>query len=193
MFPIEADPLPPNSSFRRQPESRYVTEGKLDPGRFRKQRVTVMRINMSWQWDQITALSTVVGVVGGLISVYFLVLEIRRNAQATEGATVQSLMSMEKDVFGLLANNARLYVRGCEDISKLSAEEKFQFERLVATQMSLYYCAFVQFGQELIDDEVWEAYANALKRYLGMPGFRLSWKTMELQYPKSFRDTIGKC
>ena len=145
---------------------------------------------MSWQWDHITAISSVVGVVGGLISVYFLVHEIRRNAQATEGATVQSLMSMEKDVFGLLANNAGLYLRGCEDVSKLSAEEKFQFERLVAAQMSLFYSAFVQYGQALIDDEVWEAYFNALKKYLGTPGFRLIWKSMELTYPKSFRDMV---
>ncbi len=148
---------------------------------------------MNWQWDQITSVATIIGVVGGLISVYFLVLEIRRNAQATEGATVQSLMSMEKDVFGLLANHAKLYLRGCDDVSKLTAVEKFQFERLVAVQMSLSYSAFVQYGQELIDEEVWEAYANALNKYLSAPGFRASWKTMELQYPKSFRDTVDRC
>ncbi len=94
-------------------------------GRFRKQRVTVMRTEHELAMGSNYSVIIRVGVVGGLISVYFIVLEIRRNAQATEGATVQSLMSMEKDVFGLLANNAGLYLRGCEDISKLSAEEKF--------------------------------------------------------------------
>ena len=147
---------------------------------------------MSWQWDQITALSSVVGVVGGLTSVYFLVLEIRRNAQAIEGATVQSLMSFEKDVFAFLADNAGVYLRGCEDASKLSAEEKFRFERLVAAQMSLSYSAFVQFGQGLIDDEVWQAYSHALRKYLSAPGFRLCWKAMEMSYPASFRKFIDE-
>lgn len=147
---------------------------------------------MSWQWDQITALSSVVGVVGGLISVYFLVLEVRRNALAIEGTTVQSLMSLEKDVFHLLANNADIYLRGSEDTSKLSAEEKFKFERLVAVQMSLSYSAFVQHGQELIDDEVWDAYATALRKYLSSPGFLLAWTTFETHYPKSFRDMVNK-
>lgn len=147
---------------------------------------------MSWQWDQITALSSIVGVVGGLISIYFLVLEVRRNAQAIEGSTVQSLMSFEKDIFHSLANNAGVYLRGCEDISKLSAEEKFRFERLVAAQMSLFYSAFVQHGQELIDDEVWEAYATAMRRYLSSPGFLLAWTTFETGYPKSFRDMVNK-
>ena len=102
---------------------------------------------MAWQWDQITALSSVIGVAGGLISVYFVILEIRRTAQATEGATVQALMSLEKDVFSLLANNAALCLRGNARVSKLSAAEKFRYERLVALQMSMYYSAFVQFGR----------------------------------------------
>lgn len=147
---------------------------------------------MNWQWDQITALSSVVGVVGGLISVCFLVFEIRRNAQAIEGATVQSLMSFEKDVFGFLADNAGLYLRGSEDVSNLSGEDRFRFDRLVNAQMSLFYSAFVQFGQGLIDDEVWQAYVNALKRYLSKPGFRQSWKAMEMSYPASFRRFIDE-
>lgn len=147
---------------------------------------------MNWNWDQITALSSVVGVAGGLISVCFLVFEIRRNALAIEGATVQSLMSFEKDVFGFLAANAGLYLRGCADHSQLSAEERFCFDRLVNAQMSLFYSAFVQFGQGLIDDEVWQAYVNALKRYMGAPGFRLSWKAMEMSYPASFRKFIDE-
>jgi predicted TIM-barrel enzyme len=101
-------------------------------------------------------------------------------------------MSFEKDVFHSLANNAGVYLRGCEDISKLSAEEKFRFERLVAAQMSLFYSAFVQHGQELIDDEVWEAYADALRRYLSAPGFLIVWTSMETGYPKSFRDMVNK-
>jgi hypothetical protein len=39
----------------------------------------------------ITAIATILGVIGGLISVVFLILEVRRNAPAIEGATVQSL------------------------------------------------------------------------------------------------------
>jgi len=32
-------------------------------------------------WGQITAITSIIGVAGGLISVVFLVYEIRRNAQ----------------------------------------------------------------------------------------------------------------
>lgn len=141
-------------------------------------------------WDVINTLISVIGVTGGLISIYFVILGIRRNAQAVEGATVQSLMSFEKDVFNLLVNNAGLYLRGRENIAGLTAEEKFQFVRIVAVQMSLTYSAFVQHGEGLIDDEVWEAYVNALRGYIAAPGFHMAWKSFEMSYPKSFRDAI---
>lgn len=146
---------------------------------------------MSWSWDQVTAMTSIAGVIGGLISVYFLVHEVRRNAQALEGATVQSLMNFEKDVFALIANNAPLYLRGCEDVSGLSPAEVLSFDRIVGSYMSLFYSAHVQYGQQLIDEEVWEAYANALRSNLAKPGFQIRWKTMEMSYPETFRRMIS--
>lgn len=141
-------------------------------------------------WDQVTAIATIIGVTGGLISVYFLVLEVRRNAQALEGATVQSLMSFEKDVFALVANNAPLFLRGCKDIASLSPAEELSFDRIVASRISPFYSAYVQHGQELIDQEVWQAYANALRKCLAEPGFRTRWTAMETSYPLTFRRMI---
>ena len=146
---------------------------------------------MNLDWTAITGIASVIGVIGGLVSVVFLILEIRRNAQAIEGATVQSLMSFEKDVFALVANNAVLYLKGSAGLAKLTTAEKLTFERIVGVQMSLTYSAYVQFQQQLIDDEVWDAYFNALKEYMKAPGFHESWKSFENHYPKSFRDMVN--
>ena len=146
---------------------------------------------MSWDWTFITAIASIIGVIGGLISVVFLILEVRRNAQAIEGATVQSLMNFEKDVFALVANNAELYLKGSAGLSKLTAAQKLTYNRIVGVQMSLTYSAYVQFQQQLIDDEVWTAYQNALHKYMESTGFKESWKSFENNYPKSFRDMVN--
>ena len=99
-------------------------------------------------------------------------------------------MSFEKDVFALVANNAGLYLKGSAGLAKLSAAEKLTYERIVGVQMSLTYSAYVQFQQQLIDDEVWDAYFNALNEYMKAPGFHESWKSFENHYPKSFRDMV---
>ena len=145
---------------------------------------------MIWNWEAITAVSSVMGGLGVVISVGFLVYEVRRNAQAIEGATVQALMSLERDVFATLADNAGLFIRGRMDRAGLSEEDQYRFDKIASTYMSLVYSGYVQFQQGLIDDEVWEAYLKACRTHLAHPGFAQSWQAFSSGYPKSFRNLI---
>jgi hypothetical protein len=145
---------------------------------------------MAWNWEAISAISSVLGGLGVVISVIFLVYEVRRNAQAIEGATVQGLMSLEHSVFTTLADNADLFARGRRDRTALTEEDMFRFDRLASSYMSLAYSAFVQHQENLIDDETWDAYVNAARTYLMHPGFAQSWDVFKVGYPRSFRDLI---
>lgn len=138
-------------------------------------------------WTLVTAVATVLGVIGGLISVAFVVYEIRRNAQAIEGATVQSLMSLEQQVFSVILNNAAIYTKGCAGLAGLSEQERQEFDQCVRILMSMTYSAFVQHQQNLIDSEVWDAYANAARVRFRQPGFLETWVTVQIGYPESFR------
>ena len=92
-------------------------------------------------WNLITALATIIGVIGGLISIAFVVYEIRRNAQAIEGATVQSLMSLEQQVFTAILANAQVYLRGCAMPPDLTDKERLEFTECVGMIMSMTYSA----------------------------------------------------
>ena len=147
---------------------------------------------MNWNWDAISAVSSALGGLGVIVSVFFLVYEVRRNAQAIEGATVQGLMSLERDVFTVLADNAELFSRGRRDRAALSEEDMFRFDKIAGSYMSLVYSAFVQFQERLIDDETWEAYVNAVRAHLAHPGFCDSWDEAKIGYPKSFRVMVDR-
>lgn len=142
-------------------------------------------------WDVIGAVSTVLGVLGGFVSVYFLIQEVRRNALAIEGATVHSLMNFEQAVYTLLVDNALLFVTGSQDRDSLAADARFKFDMVVQSYMSLHYSAFKQYEQELIDAEVWQAYANAMSAKLAKPGFAASWAAVQANYPQTFRNFIA--
>lgn len=142
-------------------------------------------------WSTLGNIASVIGVAGGLVSVYFLVLEIRRNAMAIEGATVQGLMEMEAQVFTWLAENAELFLKGGEDFARLSPIEAFRYTQAVKLYMSLFYAAFKQFEQELIDPEVWIAYEESLRANLTQPGFAACWRGFHTSYPQSFRDRVA--
>ncbi len=115
---------------------------------------------------------------------------MRHNARAIEGATVQSLMTLEREVFGLLAENAELMTKGGANPSELTEVEQYQYERGVGTYFSLIYSAFMQHERELVEDEVWDAYLNALARQMQAPGFAEAWLRIGVGYPKSFQELI---
>lgn len=145
---------------------------------------------MVWSWEQITAVATVVGVLGGLISVAFVVYEVRRNADAIEGATVQGLMSLEVQVFSILAEHADVYQRGATNPASLTEGELFLFNRLVACKISLLNSAYVQFEQQLIDEDVWQAYVRAFQQDAEAPGYQAIWQAIRVRYPEGFRGSL---
>ncbi len=145
-----------------------------------------------FDWAAIEAIAAVAGVLGVIISIVFLIYEVRHNAAAIEGATVQSLMSLEREVFSLLADNAALMTKGGQGRDKLSDEDTYAYDRVVGSYMSLIYSAFIQFERELVEDEVWEAYLNALARHMADPGFAEAWGAMKMGYPASFRACVAE-
>ena len=141
-------------------------------------------------WPAIEGIASVAGAIGVVISIIFLIYEVRHNARAIEGATVQSLMTLEREVFGLLAENAELMTKGGANPSELTEVEQYQYERGVGTYFSLIYSAYMQHERELVEDEVWDAYLNALARHMQAPGFAEAWLRISVGYPKSFQDLI---
>ncbi len=95
-------------------------------------------------WPAIEGIASVAGAIGVVISIVFLIYEVRHNARAIEGATVQSLMTLEREVFGLLAENAELMTKGGAKPSELNEVERYRYERGVGTYFSLIYSAYMQ-------------------------------------------------
>lgn len=146
---------------------------------------------MQVDWALVTALATVLGVIGGLISVGFVVYEIRRNSLAIEGSTVQNLMAYESQVFQVILANADVYSRGFAARDTLAPSEILQFNTMVGIIMSYCYSAFVQHQKGLIDDEVWQTYMDAASARLDNPSFRASWHLTEFSYPLGFKKVIS--
>ena len=68
--------------------------------------------------------------------------------------------------------------------------EAYQYERSVGTYFSLIYSAYMQHERGSVDDEVWDAFLNALARHMRAPGFSVVWTRIGVGYPKSFQALI---
>ena len=101
-------------------------------------------------------------------------------------------MSLEGEVFALLADNAELMTQGGEAFETLTSAQLYQYKRSVGTYMSLIYSAYIQHDLALVESEVWEAYKNALARHTRAPDFKLTWERIKVGYPRGLQQIVDE-
>jgi len=143
-------------------------------------------------WSAVEAVSSAIGAVGVIITIVYLAYQIRQNTYSIQGQTEQSLMTLEKEVFALIADNASVYRRGSFNSKSLDPDEAVQFYYIVAAEMSLIYSAYVQHHRKLISDEVWNAYRVGTRNKLEDHGYMATWMELKADYPASFRSAIDQ-
>ncbi len=141
-------------------------------------------------WIALEAISSAIGAIGVIITIAYLAYQIRQNTHSIEGATEQSLMSLEKDVYVLIADNAAIFRKGSTDFDALNPDEAVQYANIVSANMSLLYSAYVQHKRKLISDEVWDAYKRDIVFQFQSPGYLAAWLTFKNSYPLSFTEVM---
>jgi hypothetical protein len=91
-------------------------------------------------WDAIGAIGDFVGGLGVVASLIYLATQVRHSARITEENTREVTAAAREAVFGsfsrwralvLDTELSRIYLRGCDDLSDLGREERFQFGLLL--------------------------------------------------------------
>jgi len=94
-------------------------------------------------WDAIGAIGAIGDFIGGVavvVSLVYLATQVRHSARITEQNTREVSASARESVFGafsrwrtLVADErlTRVFVLGCDDLSALTREERFQFGLLM--------------------------------------------------------------
>ena len=143
-------------------------------------------------WNAVAAISDALGAVGVIVTVIYVGFQIRQNTKSIQGATEQSLMTAELDLYGLWAQHASVARRGNTDIDKLDPDEREAYGYLVSASMSQMYGAFVQYQRNLIPDSVWLAYLNSWRDQIKKPGVRQIWSEIQTSWPKEFSQCLAK-
>jgi hypothetical protein len=141
-------------------------------------------------WQALGAVGELVGAIGVIVTVAYLAIQVRQNTSSIEGSTNQSLMTLETEIFKLIADNANVYRRGCDDYFALDEDETVQFNYIVAAELSLVFSAHVQYQRNLISAEVWSAYQHGAVNRIKETGYGNAWQALAAEYPKSFRDIL---
>ncbi len=143
-------------------------------------------------WDAVAGISEALGALGVIVTVAYLAFQIRQNTGSIQGSTEQSLVNSEMTLFGLLAQHASVYRRGCAGVADLDPDEESLFANLVVAEMSQLYGVFVQYQRKLIPEYVWITYLGEWPHRVKRPGFQRAWSRIQATYPNDFRQCLDE-
>jgi len=134
-------------------------------------------------------LGEVIGAIAVVASLLYLAVQVRQstNAQRTENyaralervSSMQSALSQDGEI-------SRIFARGVQDTSKLTALEKIRFTWSLYEAFDAFEFMFHTYKTDEIPEEVWNRWAMTVAWWLNFPGVQTWWRTRPVQFTESF-------
>jgi hypothetical protein len=134
-------------------------------------------------------LGEVIGGVAVVASLLYLALQVRQSARAqqTENyaralervSSMQSALSQDSDL-------ARIFAKGVQDASQLTALEKIRFTWSLYEAFGAFEFMFHTYETNEIAEEVWERWSLTVAWWLHFPGVRQWWSNRPVRFTESF-------
>ncbi|XOV87352.1 MAG: hypothetical protein ACFHX7_20750 [Pseudomonadota bacterium] len=147
-------------------------------------------------WEAVGAIGEIVGAVAVVVTLIYLIVQIKQNTRSVHAATIQTNVSDFNSLNIHLATTpklAEIFDRGSADPEGLSAEEQYSFLWLSRSYMNLYQNLFDQYQQGTLPERVWNKHTDELKALMAQPGM-LRFRVSDTYYEElwAYIDTLPK-
>jgi len=143
-------------------------------------------------WDAVGAGAELLGSVGVILTVFYLIVQIKQNTSSLEANSQHSLMSDFKRVSEYMRDRdlTETILQGLEDPGQLDPIDQARFATYVTEVCSFHADAFYQFRSGHFPAEMWNAYERDIVSYQLNPGFRATWQIQRTGWPEVFVDHV---
>ena len=149
----------------------------------------------SINWEAISALAEIIGVVAVAASLVFVGLQIMRNTQATKVAAVQNitsdLITLNFQV-GADGDFSKILYNGWIHPGLLDTDDQFRHNNIMTGPLQIFLNMFYQQKKGTFDDELFVPYLNYLRTICALPGVRIYWSGRAGWYPDDFRNFMKR-
>ncbi len=125
-----------------------------------------------------SSIAEIVSGVAVIISLVFIILELNRNTEAVESATLQAAMDASNEFLLLIVENpelAQLVEKARTSYSSLTAEEIPTYTFLMRNQWVRFQTNYSQWTRGVMDDEDWFFYEKIFCDVTRDEGIVQSW------------------
>ena len=136
-------------------------------------------------------------IVGGaivVVTLIFLVVQLRQNTRALMSATVLGSHNTTLTVYGMLIEDSmiQVLVKGMPDPSGLSPVEKAKFNAFWTATLQNYQQTYFQIRAGAYDESLYDGWWQVLRDNFLSPGFQLHWKRRKFILSPEFQEFVEK-
>ncbi|MBT8145886.1 MAG: hypothetical protein KJN90_03485 [Gammaproteobacteria bacterium] len=144
-------------------------------------------------WDAVGAIAELVGSLAVVITIVFLVVQLRYNSTAVRNSTLQNqTTAMANWTLALIQDPElhALYRRGLIDQDGLAKEELGRFDLIMLLAFQTNTTIYQQYMNGSMDENIWIDSLRLLQAPLGTPGGWASWERQKTMLPENFQKEI---
>lgn len=136
-------------------------------------------------------------VVGGaivIVTLIFLVIQLRQNTRALKSATVLGSHNTTLTVYGMLVEDSmiQVLVKGMPRPSDLTPVEKAKFNAFWTATLQNYQQTYFQIRAGTYDEDLYDGWWQVLRDNFLSPGFQLHWKQRKFILSHEFQEFVEK-
>lgn len=138
----------------------------------------------------LASLGSFVSGVAVVITLIFLVLQMRQNTAAVKAAASQAHVAVYQEITNIIvtdADFARVWWLAMTDMGQLSDTERVRFIAYLSSVFRFMESARWQWRHGQLDDEHWHALESDFKDLASQSGIKSYWALRRHQYPDQFR------
>ena len=124
-------------------------------------------------WDAVGVTAEIVGAIAVVVSLLFLALEVRRNRNATESASVDTLAEGFNSTNALLASDpelAAIWIKGMSEPTSLTDVESMRFFATTQSYINHFSTVLKYHESGLLPEEEWLSHYHSMHHIFNSPG-----------------------
>ena len=143
-------------------------------------------------WDAIGAIAELVGSLAVVITLIFLIIQLKYNSSAVRNSTIQNTSNAFSHWAITFAQDPEvytLYQKGLQN-QNLSRDELGRFDLIMMSTFQTNASIYEQYNNGTMNEQSWIDNLKLMRVPLDTPGGRASWARQRGLLPEKFREEI---
>jgi hypothetical protein len=144
-------------------------------------------------WDAVSAIAEVVGVIAIVVSLIYVSIQIKQNTKVARAATRQAISESTENLgVDLIGNGeiAEIFVKHLSG-KELSPVENLRLQARCYRDMQHWENIHYQFNEGLVSEDQWDGFRKNLISLLAIDAYREYWEHESFHYSDAFQAEIS--